>query len=67
MHVLDFSTELQSAEVSFTLLKSDSATDALQAISKFLRTKKSQARGCNQLADFTSEFFLYISVAPFTQ
>ena len=26
-----------------------------------------QAKGCNQLVDFTCELFLYISVAPFTQ
>ena len=36
MHVLDFSTELQNAEVSLTLIKSDSTTDALPAILKFL-------------------------------
>ena len=35
-----FSTELQNAEVSLTLLKFDSTTDALPAILKFLRTNK---------------------------
>ena len=35
-----FSTELQNAEVSLTLLKCDSTTDALPAILKFLRTNK---------------------------
>ena len=40
MHVLDFSTELQNPEVSVTLLKSDSTTDALQAILKFLKKTK---------------------------
>ena len=39
-HVTFFSTELQNAEVSLTLLKCDSTTDALSAILKFLRTKK---------------------------
>ena len=40
MHVLDFSTELQNPEVSVTLLKSDSTTDALQAILKFSKQTK---------------------------
>ena len=40
MHVFDFSTELQNAEVSLTLLKIDSTTDALPASLKFLRTNK---------------------------
>ena len=40
MYVLDFSTELKNAEFSLTLLKSDSTTDALPAILKFLRTNK---------------------------
>ena len=40
MHMLGFSTELQNAEVSLILLKSDSTTDALPAILKFLRTNK---------------------------
>ena len=31
------------------------------------RENKRQARGCNQLIDLTSELFLHISVAPFTQ
>ena len=43
MHVLDFSTELQNSEVSVTLLKSDSSTDALSAILKFFRTKETIA------------------------
>ena len=40
MYVLDFSTELQNAEVSVTLLKSDSTTDAVPAILKVLGTNK---------------------------
>ena len=40
MYVLDFSIELKNAEFSLTLLKSDSTTDALPAILKFLRTNK---------------------------
>ena len=36
MHVLDFLTELQNTEVSFTLLKTDCTTDALTTISKIL-------------------------------
>ena len=40
MHVFDFSTELQNAEVSLTLLKIDSTTDTLPASLKFLRTNK---------------------------
>ena len=36
MHVLGFTTNLQNAEVSVTLLKSDSTTDALTAIFKIL-------------------------------
>ena len=40
MHVLDFSTELQNPGVSVTLLKSDSTTDALQAILKFPKQTK---------------------------
>ena len=35
-----FSTELQKLEVSLTLLKCDSTTDALPAILNFLRTNK---------------------------
>ena len=35
-----FSTELHNLEVSLTLLKCDSTTDALSAILKFLRTNK---------------------------
>ena len=31
------------------------------------RENKRQARGCNQLINLTSELFLHISVAPFTQ
>ena len=40
MHVLDFSAELQNPEVSVILLKSDSTTDALQAILKFSKQTK---------------------------
>ena len=40
MYVLDFSRELKNAEFSLTLLKSDSTTDVLPAILKFLRTNK---------------------------
>ena len=40
MHVLDFLTELQNPQVSVTLLKSDSTTDALQAILKFSKQTK---------------------------
>ena len=39
MHVLDFLTELQNAEISpVTLLRSDSTTDAFPVISKILGT-----------------------------
>ena len=39
MHVLDFLTELQNAEISpVTLLRSDSTTDAFPVISKILET-----------------------------
>ena len=31
------------------------------------KSNKRKARGCNQLIDLTSELFLHISVAPFTQ
>ena len=40
-----FSTELQTAEVSLTLLKCDSTTDALPAILKFLRTNEGNTCG----------------------
>ena len=40
-----FSTELQNIEVSLTLLKCDSTTDALPAILKFLRTNKGNTCG----------------------
>ena len=40
MQVLAFSTELENAEVSVTLLKSDSNTDALPAILKIPGTNK---------------------------
>ena len=40
-----FSTELQNAEVSLTLLKCDSTTDALPAILKFLRINKGNTCG----------------------
>ena len=40
VHVSDFSTELQIAEVSATLLKSDSTIDALPRILKILGTIK---------------------------
>ena len=45
MQVLDFSTELLNAEVSFTLRKSDSATDALPPILKFFRKSKKKTCG----------------------
>ena len=40
MHVLDFLTESQNAEVFVTLLESDCTTDALTAISKILGAYK---------------------------
>ena len=40
MHVLDFLTELEKAEVSVTLLKSDLTTEGVPAIFKFLKTNK---------------------------
>ena len=40
MQVLDFSTEIQKAEVSVILLKSDPTTGALPAILKILQTNK---------------------------
>ena len=40
MNMLDFLTELQNAEVSVALLKSDSITDAVPAILKILGTNK---------------------------
>ena len=40
MRVLDILSELQDAEVSVTLLKSDSALDALLAILKILEQAK---------------------------
>ena len=45
MQVLDFSTELENAEISVTLLKSDSTTDAVQIILKILRTNKGKTCG----------------------
>ena len=45
MHVLDFLTELQNTEVSVTLLKGDSTTDALTAISKILGVYKGNTCG----------------------
>ena len=45
MHVLDFLTELQNTEVSVTLLKGDSTTDALTAISKILGVYKGNTSG----------------------
>ena len=40
MRVLDILSELEDAEVSVTLLKSDSALDALSAILKILEQAK---------------------------
>ena len=40
MQVLDFSTEIQKAEVSVILLKSDPLTGTLPAILKILQTNK---------------------------
>ena len=40
MRVLDILSELQNAEVSVTLLKSDSAPDAVSAILKILEQTK---------------------------
>ena len=40
MYVLDFLLELQNAEVSVILLKSDSTTDALPVILKIIGTNK---------------------------
>ena len=40
MNMLDFLTELQNAEVSVALLKSDSITDGLSPIFKILGTNK---------------------------
>ena len=40
MRVLDILSELEDAEVSVTLLKSDSAIDALSAILKILEQAK---------------------------
>ena len=40
MHVLDFSAELQNTEVSVTLPKIDSTTDAFPAILESLRANK---------------------------
>ena len=45
MHELDSSTELQNVEVSVTLLKSASTTDALPANSKILGTNKGNICG----------------------
>ena len=42
---VDFSIELKNADVSVTLLKSDSTRDALPAILKFLGTNKGNTRG----------------------
>ena len=51
MHVLDFSTELQNPEVSVTLLKSDSTTDALQPILNFSKQKKETFSNCYKWVD----------------
>ena len=45
MHVLDFLTESQNAEVFVTLLESDCTTDALTAISKILGAYKGNTCG----------------------
>ena len=45
MQVLDFSTEIQKAEVSVILLKSDPITGALPAILKILQTNKRNTCG----------------------
>ena len=45
MHMLDFLTELQNAEVSVTFLKSDCTADALTAISKILGAYKENTCG----------------------
>ena len=45
MPVLDFSTELENAEASVTLLKNDSNTYALRAIFKVLGTNKGNTCG----------------------
>ena len=45
MHVLDFSTGLQNAEVFVTFLKIYSSTDALLAILKVLGTNKGNTCG----------------------
>ena len=45
MQMLDFSTELQNTEVSVTLLKGDSTTDALPAILNIFRTNKGNTCG----------------------
>ena len=45
MHVLEFSIELQNAEVSVFLLKSNSTTDALHPTLKVLKTSKGNTCG----------------------
>ena len=45
MPVLDFSTELENAEASVTLLKNDSNTYALRAIFKVFETNKGNTCG----------------------
>ena len=45
MHVLEFLIELQNAEVSVTLLKSNSTTDNLHATLKLLKTSKGNTCG----------------------
>ena len=45
MHVLDFLTESQNAEVFVTLLESDCTTDAFTAISKILGAYKGNTCG----------------------
>ena len=64
MHVLDFLTELQNAEVSVTLPKSDSTIDAFPAILKILGTNKGNTCGgvsfwhSYRWVDWTARIFL---------
>ena len=63
MHVLEFSIELQNAEVSVTLLKSNSTADALHAAWKLLKTSKGNICGgvsfwnSYRWVDWTAEIF----------
>ena len=57
MHVLDFSRELQNPEVSVTLLKSDSTTDALQPILNFSKQTKEIFSNCYKWVDWTDPIF----------